>query len=164
MVLCSPPTSHAFYKSVYLEGSRPVATGGIRGQCPPNFFCDPQILLRPENLFQTYSKSKNLAPLKMCCAPPNIETWLRACLEVIAALQYNNRDDVIDACVLYLCFIKVNVLAPSSVYFSTTATYVSFCSFMHLCVLFSSFCFGDARTSINKLQSGSTGTKNIKTR
>jgi len=30
-------------------------------------------------MFQTYSKSKNLAPLKIYCATPNIETWLRAC-------------------------------------------------------------------------------------
>jgi len=36
----------------------------------------------------------------------------------------------------YACldFIKIIVLAPSSVYLSTTATYLSSCSFMYLCV------------------------------
>jgi len=33
-----------------------------------------------------------------------------------------------------LCFIKVNVLAPSSVCFSIIATHLSSCSFMYLCV------------------------------
>jgi len=54
-------------------------------------------------------------------------------LEAIAVLHNDNHDSVIQACVLYsLRFIKVNVLAPSSVYFSTTVTYISSCSFMHL--------------------------------
>ena len=35
-----------------------------------------------------------------------------------------------------LCFIKVIVLAPTSVCFSTTAIYLSSCSFMSLCVPF----------------------------
>ena len=62
--------------------SRPVATGGIRKQCLPNFFCAPQFFLPPEKFVLTYSKSKNLVPLKMYCAPPNLETWLRACTTV----------------------------------------------------------------------------------
>jgi len=33
-----------------------------------------------------------------------------------------------------LCFIKVIVLAPSSVWFSTTATYLSTCFFTYFCV------------------------------
>jgi len=37
-------------------------------------------------------------------------------------------------CPLCLCFIKVNVLTPSSVYVSTAATYISSYSFMYLCV------------------------------
>jgi len=41
------------------------------------------------------------------------------------------------------CFIKANVLAPSNVYFSTTATYIS-CSFMYLCVS----CYCDACLSL----------------
>jgi len=36
-------------------------------------------LLRPEKFVLNNSKTKNLAPSKMHCAPPNIETWLLAC-------------------------------------------------------------------------------------
>jgi len=32
---------------------RPVATEGIRRQCPPNFSCAPQLLLRPEEFLST---------------------------------------------------------------------------------------------------------------
>jgi len=60
-------------------------------------------------------------------------------LEVIAVLYYKNHDGAIRACDLYYnhiyiyMFIKVIVLAPLSVWFSTT-TYLSSCSFLYLCV------------------------------
>jgi len=38
-------------------------------------------------------------------------------------------------CPICLCFIKVNILAPSSVYFSTTATYIYSWLRMFVCSL-----------------------------
>jgi len=63
-------------------------------------------------------------------------------LEVIAAIYYNNRDAAIHACDLCchhishpcLCFIKVIVLAPSSVCSSTAATYLSILVLFHVYV------------------------------
>ena len=65
-------------------------------------------------------------------------------MEVNAALHYNNRDGVIHACTYYACFIKVNVLAPSSAYSSTTVTYAFSCSVcLYLCVpCYSGGCLG----------------------
>jgi len=69
-------------------------------------------------------------------------------LEVIAVLHYNNHDGVIHACVLKsLYFIKVNVLAPSSVYSNTTAMYTSSSSFVYLC-FFSLYCDACYKSSV----------------
>jgi len=44
--------------------ARPVATGLHSGAVPPQIFCVPQICCAQKNLFWTYNKNKNLAPLK----------------------------------------------------------------------------------------------------
>ena len=42
---------------------RPVATGGIRGQCPPNLFCFPPNFLVSRNIcFKNIIKTKFLPP------------------------------------------------------------------------------------------------------
>ena len=71
--------------------------------------------------------------------------------EVIAGMQHNNHGGVIHACPICLCFIKVNVCAPSNVYFSTIATYISSCSFMYLCY----FCYRDACLKSQRVARGS---------
>jgi len=48
-------------------------------------------------------------------------------------INYDNRDSVIYSCVLCLFSIKVNILAPSIVYFSTAVPYLSLRSFIPLC-------------------------------
>lgn len=61
---------------------RPVATGGILGQCSPQIsFLPPQIFLFPDNfVVKKRNKNKNRAPRKMNFAPPNLKTWIRACM------------------------------------------------------------------------------------
>jgi len=50
--------------------ARPVATGGIRGQCSFKLFCVPTNFVMPRTFFiETYNKNKNIAPLK-CIFPP----------------------------------------------------------------------------------------------
>ena len=41
--------------------TRSLATGAIRGQCPP-IFCDPKFYCAQKNLFETYNESKNISP------------------------------------------------------------------------------------------------------
>jgi len=78
---------------IYLQGMSPNISsryvfdqarshgGAFEGNATLNFFCAPRNFVAPKkNCFKTYSKGKNRSPLKMYCAPPNLETWLRACL------------------------------------------------------------------------------------
>ena len=72
-----------FFANTYFVKGRGVQTrspgGRHSGAVPPIFLlCHPKFCCAQKNLFQTYSKSKNLAPLKMHCAPPNLEIWPRA--------------------------------------------------------------------------------------
>jgi len=59
--------------------SRPVATGDIRGQCPPNFCALSNFVVPRKNCFQHIIKAK-VMPHKdaFCPAPPKLKTWLRA--------------------------------------------------------------------------------------
>jgi len=51
-----------------LDTTRPVAMGGIRGQCPPNFFCaSPDFLVPRKICFKNLIK-QNRSPLK-CILP-----------------------------------------------------------------------------------------------
>jgi len=65
-------------------------------------------------------------------------------LEVIAVLHYNIHDGVIHARLESLYFIKVNVLAPSSVY---SLLYISSSSFIYFCI----HCYCDACVGVKTL-------------
>jgi len=43
----------------------------------PNLFMPHTFCCTQKNLFQKYNKIKNLTPLKMYFAAPNLKTWLR---------------------------------------------------------------------------------------
>jgi len=65
----------------YWWEGRPVGTGGILGQCPPNFFCAPP----------TFIVSRKIC-LYLYFAPPNLKTWLRTCGQVLSPFWLDNRD------------------------------------------------------------------------
>jgi len=56
---------------------RPLTTGEIRGH--PPFFCSPPNFLVPSEICFKHVIRKILPP-KKCIFPPNLKTWLRACL------------------------------------------------------------------------------------
>jgi len=61
-----------------LEPEYCTGPGAFGDNALPNFFCAPHIMSSSENFIKTYNESKNPAPLKMFCIPPNLKTWLRA--------------------------------------------------------------------------------------
>ena len=80
-----PNPAHLLKHQTLSPNHRPVATMGIRRQCPPKFFlCPPNIVVTRTCFIKTNNKNKNLAPLKIYIAPPNFETWLGACLITIS--------------------------------------------------------------------------------
>jgi len=69
--------------------SRPVATERAFGSSVPQFFVPPQILLCQKNLFSTYTKSKNLASLKMFLLSQTSKPGYGPAMQhVLIALQY----------------------------------------------------------------------------
>ena len=57
--------------------------GGIWGQCPSKFrLCPPDFVAPRKICFKHIVKARIFPPLKMYCAPPNLQTWLRACADV----------------------------------------------------------------------------------
>jgi len=69
--------------------NRPVATGRAFGGNAPEISMVPPNFVVPKTLFiKTYNKNKNVAPLNMYFAPPNLKTWLRACIEIMTLVWF----------------------------------------------------------------------------